>query len=361
MRIHSLAVVLAGAATLSAQTTATVTSYGTGCYDGIASFYELFPNATFDLGSSSGTNSILILPTGDGGCVVLPGSGQWYTPTSPNLGLTDDSVTGLLPLPSPHLTPAALATSIVISSNGFVWTAANTANGCCSGSSASFLSSPERYAVLWHDLNPGAGGSVHYDTDAAGAAYATWLNVPEFGAGGTSNTCQIAFLPGTGVELRWQACGNSIHVALVGWTRGNGARDPGSIDLSANPTFVTTGDSRPLAVASGRPLLNTTWSITTSNIPASTPIGAVVLSLTQHNPGLDLSSLGMPGCRQFVGLDVSLVFVAPGTSASLTVGLPNRASLLGAHFYGQSAAFAAGRNALGVIASNGLDFGIGNQ
>ena len=352
---------LAAAMLLPAQTTATLTSFGAGCYDRAASFYETFPVGTFDLSGGVTPNTIRFYPNGNGGCVALPGSGQWFTPTSPNLGLSDDSVTGVLPLPLPHLTPAGWVNQIVISSNGFVWLAPNSDSGCCTAHVGTFLAQPERIAVLWQNLNPSIGGTIHYDTDAAGNAYATWVDVPEFHSLG-SNTCQIAILAGLGVELRWLSCGNAAHAPLVGWTRGHGARDPGPTDLSATPAFVTSGDRIPLAlVSTARPRINSTFPLIAASFPAGAPLGAVILSLTRHVPGIDLTSIGMGGCFQHVGLDVVLSLVASGAAATVNLSLPNHTGLLGVHFYGQAVAFAAGQNTLGVISSNAIDFGIGNQ
>ena len=63
-------------------------------------------------------------------------------------------------------------------------------------------------------------------------------------------------------------------------------------------------------------MLGTTISLDTSNVPVPGAIGVTIFSLTKHDPGIDLSGLGMPGCRQLLNLDASLVFFPVGGSAS---------------------------------------------
>jgi hypothetical protein len=105
---------------------------------------------------------------------------------------------------------------------------------------------------------------------------------------------------------------------------------------------------------SARPVLGTTISLVTSGIPAGTLLGATVFSNIQHDPGIDLSSIGMPGCRQYVDLDVSRIFLVSAASGSVPQTIPNSSSFAGVHVYCQSATFSAGFVPLGVIASNGL-------
>lgn len=236
-------------------------------------------------------------------------------------------------------------------------------NGCCNGAVAPFLTGLERFAGLWQDLNPNIGGTVHVDIDPVlQEVYVTWLAVPEYANAGNLNTCQIMMNSAGLVEYRWQQCANVTHQVLVGWTPGANARDPGNRDLSTAVPFNTRRDSNGLSlVASARPLINSTFNLITGNIPANTAVGAAILSFTQHDPGLDATPYGMPGCFQYVGLDVSFVFVTGGNpTANQPITLPNMAGLLGLHFWCQSATFSPGQNALGVVSSNGIDLGIGN-
>ena len=67
-----------------------------------------------------------------------------------------------------------------------------------------------------------------------------------------------------------------------------------------------------------------------------------------------VQALGMPGCRQFVGLDFNVVFPVQGTSANFALAVPSNPLLAGVRVSTQSATFSTGFNSLGVLASNGL-------
>lgn len=329
--------------------------YGTGCYDSFASFYETFAASTFDLSNSSRQ-----MIFGGNGYVVLPGSNNWFTPTSANLGLTDDSVSGALSLGFTLNYPGGSTTAVYASSNGYVWAQSNTNNGCCTGDPVTLLTLGARWCPLWNDLNPGAGGTVQFDQDLPnGAAYVTWTGVPEYGTS-NPNTFQVAFFATGIVEMRWQTCSVTSHQVLTGWSPGANNRNPGSIDISAATSITTAPDQFGLLLAaSGRPIVNTSINLVTSNVPASSGLGANILSFTQHNPGLDLSGIGMPGCRQYVGLDSTNVFLPSGGTGSVALNVPNNPALSGLHVFSQSAAFVTGANALGVQSSNGLALTIG--
>jgi hypothetical protein len=325
--------------------------FGTGCYDlARASFYQLFQNGAFNLAN----NAIQMIP-GGAGYIVVPGSTQWHTPTGANLGLLDNSVSGAQPLGFTFPYPGGSTTGIYVCSNGFVWLQTNSDTGCCAPVAGNLLSGGARICPLWTDLNPGAGGTVVFDVDVPNqTAYVTWTNVPETSTTSTS-TFQVAFHAGGQMDLRWQACSVLNHLSLTGWSPGGGARDPGSVNLLTAMPILTNPDLSALAfTASARPRIGTSVNLVTSNIPAGTPVGAEIFSNTQHNPGIDLASIGMPGCRQYVGLDFTNIFVVSGTSASVPLGVPNNPALAGVRVQCQSATFSSGLNALGVLASNGL-------
>ena len=169
----------------------------------------------------------------------------------------------------------------------------------------------------------------------------------------------------TGIQLGRSVNADSTvanHTTLVGWSPGGGARDPGSIVISSSLPIVTQPDLFPLSLdAAARPVTGTSVTVTTSQIPAGTPLGAAVFSLTRHNPGVSLAPLGMPNCFQYVGLDFANAFVPSGATGTFAFAVPNNAGLAGLRFFCQSATFSAGVNPLGVLASNGLDFLVGTR
>ena len=136
----------------------------------------------------------------------------------------------------------------------------------------------------------------------------------------------------------------------------------GSGTATALPYGTGCPASAPLVLgASARPVVGTTVQLTTTAIPAGTTLGALILSFTQHNPGLPLGTIGMAGCSQYVGLEATLMFLPSGSTGSVPIAIPNNAAYSGVHFFCQSAIFSTGVNALGVAASNGVDLGVGTQ
>ncbi len=350
------------------------TQYGTGCYDQQVSFYENFGPGTFDLGSATGTNSIRMTPNGLGGYTVTPGSNQWYTSTSPSLTLSapgttttaswDDAVSVGLPMSFNFNHPGGSTNTIFVGSNGHIWLTAAGAT-TPTGTSATLLGQGARLSPYWTDLDPASGGTLHFDDDAPnGVVYVTWLAVPMWEAVPSVppflSTVQAAIYNTGVVEFRYQACSAPTYNIITGYTPGGGARDPGSRDLSTAMPFSTAADIPPLALsASARPVLGVSLTIDTTNVPASAILSATILSFTKHDPGLDLTGLGMPGCFQYVGLDAThVLFGTP--SVSLPMTMPTNPSWIGAEVVCQTASLVPGVNALGAISSNGLSLLLGN-
>lgn len=337
--------------------TATAFPYGDGCYDGHASFYEIFPAGAVDLSNSG----ITLQPTSIG-YLALPGAGAWFTPTSTPIQMAGNGVTAAQPLGFTFAYPGGSTQAIHISSNGFVWADPNFSNGCCVPTPAEFLLLPPRWAALWADLDASTG-SVTFDTDPVlGAAYVTFTTVPEAGVAQNLNTFQVAFFASGNVEYRYGQCAITNHVTLVGWTPGNGARDPGTTDLTVSLPIVTQPDLEPpLLTTNGRPILGASVPMIASRLPQATAVGAFFAGLTQHDPGLPLAGLGMQGCQQLASLDASLLFFPTNGTGSAPFAIPGSATFVGLHVYVQAAAIAPGANVLGVINSNGIDLQVGTQ
>lgn len=105
--------------------------------------------------------------------------------------------------------------------------------------------------------------------------------------------------------------------------------------------------------ASARPVLGTTIALVTANIPAGALVSASLLSFTQHDPGLDLAGIGMPGCFRYVDPDDTVLVSGTGSQSRLLGPLPTGASWLGVQVFSQSASLVPGANTLGAITSNG--------
>ena len=333
------------------------TGHGCGAITCERSFYQFFTNpAAFNLANSSFT-----MTYANNAYTVGAGTGTYVAPTGANLGLTDDSeATVSLPFALPY--PGGTTNQLAVCSNGFVST---TSNGTAYDPTvSSFLGGSPRWAALWHDLNPGAGGQVRVDSSASGVRV-TWVAVPNFSGGGTV-TFQYQFLPSGTVHVIYQAVTAAGNECLVGYTPGGGASDPGSINIAtalATPFSLCGSNSAGLALnASARPILGTTINLTTSNMPTGTVLGTLILSFTQYNPGLNLTTyvlpgggtIQMPGCELYAALDVLLQFATPGSVAAVPLLMPSAPSLAGTLFIGQSATMTPGYNPFGFLTSNGV-------
>jgi hypothetical protein len=323
--------------------------YGHGCYDSFRTFYESFANG-FDLGGSATATSSMRLTFTGASYVVAPGSNAFFTPASPNL---HDQTTATLPLPFTLPYPGGSTTHVIMDYRGVLSPTAGN----------SYLTRPEVQAMLsgqprwmpcWRDINP-FFGSTNFDVDPSGnAAYCSWIAVPNF-QGSIPNTFQVAFFANGDIEYRWQGMDPGGET-LVGWSPGSGALDPGSRDLSASMPLVTQAIDR-LATTielSARPAIGTAPNLVIGSLPAGAALAAVILGFVQHDPGLDLAGLGMPGCAQYVSLDAATVLQNTGGAAVQTLLIPNAQSLVGLQLFAQGAAFAPGQNTFGLVASRGL-------
>lgn len=346
---------------------ASASTYGQGCYDAASSVYETF-TGNFDLAGAP-TTSIRFFPNGAGGFTAVPGTGAFFTPTSPDLLLTDESLTPALTLPFTFPFGTHLATAVKMSSNGFLWLRSTETAADLTPTPAELLLEGPRIAPLWMDLNPASllngvrVGSVHQDVDpTTNNAVFTWLNVPEYGAAnvGNQNTFQIELEPTGSFEIRWQNIATTATRAiLTGVSFGLGARDGGSYDLSAALPIVTVGDTHALRLtASARPVLGTTFQLVTSEIPGNVVLGTVLLGFQQFQPGIDLGALGAAGCRQYASIDASALFVGSGPTNALSMSFPANPAYAGLRILAQSAVLSPGINALGLATSNGVALGL---
>ena len=334
-------------------TYATAASFGTGCSAPATpsvprTFYEVFTTGNFDLANTS----MRFVPTSSGWNVV-PCSNCFITTYANGLNLGDDQLSRGHQLGfSFPLAGGGSTTAIDIDSNGWIGLVTGQHAGTDYTETVSeFLTNPARIAAMWDDLNPSANGDAYFDT-YPGMAVITWAGVPEYSNTG-SNTAQIQLFPNGEFVLAYQ--GMTIGDCMVGSSVGNGVADPGASDIS-NPS-----QSVPLALAAnGTPRFGTTLSMVTSDYPAGSVLGVQVLSFTSYNPGLDLSSFGMPGCRRYTDLDVIAAMLPVGTQSSYGLTVPNNPALNGLTLAAQSYSFSPGANAAGILGSNGMTLILGN-
>ncbi|MFM1874253.1 MAG: hypothetical protein RL398_3675, partial [Planctomycetota bacterium] len=345
---------------------ASAAPYGVGCYNKASTVYESFVG-NCDLAGSP-TNSIRFVQNGNGGFTAIPGSNAWFTPTSADLLLGDDTLSAALALPYTFPFGSTPTASVKMASNGYLWIRDTETSSDLSPTVSELLTLGPRIAPFWTDLNPASidpattlrVGSCHYDIDpVSGNPVFTWLNVPEFGSANIANqnTFQIELDPSGAFEMRWQNLATTATRAImtaVGY--GLVSRDGGATDLSTAVPFSTESDKTALRfAASGRPVLGASFNLVTSEIPANTLIGAVLFGFAKIDPGFDLGGLGAPGCSQYVGIDAVSVFVSTGNTNSLAQSFPNDPAFAGLPIRAQSAVFSGGQNALGLLTSNGVE------
>ncbi len=106
-----------------------------------------------------------------------------------------------------------------ISSNGYI-SFSSTGNGCCSGEAIPGASALKGgVAAWWEDLNPSAGGSVHYQTfgDAPNRYFVVqFTSVPNFPSNG-DNTFQYKFFESDGaIEVHYESLyGGGLHTVGI--------------------------------------------------------------------------------------------------------------------------------------------------
>jgi hypothetical protein len=182
-------------------------------------------------------------------------------------------------------------------------------------------------------------------------------------AGTGTSTFQIQFFPDGTVHTLWQGIGSGPLPVLVGWAPGGGTMIPAPRDLSATlstPFSLCATSFDGLALdASAAPVLGTTLQWQLSGIAGGTGWGALMRSLTQATPPIDLTALGMPGCSAHVVDPVATVFLSPGSSVQFPETIPNVPVLVGLTLIGQAVTYSPPLTPLGLVASNGMVLSLG--
>jgi hypothetical protein len=333
--------------------------YGPGCYAKYQSFYELFPNTAVGFDMSMKSMYMTFDPSGNRYSSVVGGTVAVVPPASPNLVHGDNAniIINLEPIasPQPILFPTAsgigIATSTVeMCSNLYVNLQGSTA-ALANPTVTAWLTGLAVRLGNHHDVNPTAGGSTHYEYDVGlGQHRFTWLNVPDFNIAATSNTFQIVFFANSDVEFRWGAMslsGGGGWPTLIGFTTGNGALDPGNIDLSAaiaaTPPLATENvDRHPLTlVADVNPIIGATVNLTTSQ-QTGLSVGLLFIGIADLGPlspaGLDLGFLGAPGCVVNVNTSPSISPLIDNLGGSMTVpfAIPPNPVFYGTQLFSQA-------------------------
>ena len=341
---------------------AAATSYGNGCYSSAGAYAQTFgTGSAFDLGGTAVVTTTVNHAPIANGYTVQAGANTWFTPVAANLGLADDSVSAAVTLPFAFAFPGGSTTQIRICSNGYIWLNGTTTTADYQPLVATLAAGPARLAPLWLDLNPGAGGTVHYDVDPSNTAvYVTWNGVVQFNTT-TANTFQCVLRNTGAVEFRYRTIGSTTATSLVGRSRGV-SNVPPNTDISTAMPFPVTVDAAGLAFTPvNRPILGTTQTINLTNVPApASSIGIVVVGFSQIPAGVNLVTIGAPGCFLYVPLTITQTLFPLSASTPWNLAIPNTPALANTHLFVQGAALIPpGTNSFGVLTSNGVDLLLG--
>jgi len=207
----------------------------------------------------------------------------------------------------------------------------------------------------WHELSSHV---VKYHETGSLSVF-TWYMVPSSGVAGSTNTntWQLKFDRATGqVFFHWYTM-HSPHTWVVGFARGGGLPNGGR-DLSATPSHgFNTGaadvDAPTLTTAGTLPVLGATLPLVTSDVPAGSQFGVLLLGFAPDN--INLAAFDAPTCFVHVQPVATDAFVLTGPTTNLPLPIPNEVAFVGLHLYGQSATYTPGANPLSLLFSNGVD------
>lgn len=367
-------------------------SVGAGCHRGTTTFYETFASlAACDFAGGVGNEQVLgavrVVPEG---YQVVAGGPAWFPPAGPKLldnapfpnTIGDTQFSRGLNLPFVFPFPGGSTSVLHAASDGYLLLASTSSNACdASPTAGELLAQGPRLCPLWGNLhaslnestNPASG--IYFDVDPIGqAAYVTWLDVADRSgsvpaAGATSVSVQIALFPSGYFEFRYRALVPNTTGApfLVGMSKGVAdglvAIDPGSLDLSASLPLLTAGpDDRPLVHAVGLPRLGTNFDLLVRDVENLVPLAFLFLGDTALPAGVSLAAFGAPECAVFTSANLTMVAIPaalPAGTAAVAMPIPNDVALVGVTIASQAAAFTT-KNALGLLASNGVTWTVGH-
>ena len=337
---------------------ATTADYGQGCITIPDSFYEVMTPGNFDLAN----RTLTFTRNANGYTVTTAIPGTFVTPGAGAAVIANaDDTTQLVTLPSPMPIPGGTTSFLTVGSNGNIALGSSgNGNGFAPDVGLFLAWLTTSIAASWHDYNPtiAGSGSIKFEV-GGGVAYVTWDNVYSYNST-VADRFQYQFQLATGnVTIVYDTFGLGSANYLVGYSRGGASPQVG-------PTDISTGLATPIAIAdvgmqgvrltgNGLPIVGTSsYSYAISAVPNVVPLAFLFFG-DQQLPGLDLTFLGMPGCRGYTNLNLgsaTLSVALPSGTGGVALPLPNNAGLIGASLTAQAVAFSLLTPA-NLVASNG--------
>jgi hypothetical protein len=347
---------------------ARLSTYGSGCGSKYDSSYEAFQAGNFDL-----TGAALNWIRGTDGYTLINALPSQFVAPSPNaapVAAGADDGEELLTFSAAMPTPTGTTSSINVNTNGVVeFTAASTGNTDYSPTVQELLDSPTTSFACWHDYNQTAAGSgsILFE-ESGGVAYLTWDDVASYGGAGP-NRFQFQFDLNSGnVALVMDQMAGALASGnlLVGYSAAGSSADPGQADLSAVGLAADISDNQQLPLSLNADSLprvgNANFTFQVRDIPNLVPITFLMVGDSAIDPGLDLTSIGMPGCQGYTNGNLTTAAVnaqLPAGSADRTMPIPANPAVVGVAITVQALAFSL-ENSANLISSNGLDMVVGN-
>jgi hypothetical protein len=333
------------------------TDFGAGCIGAADSFYERMSPAGFDL---SGTAWRLQRTTS--GYQASSSTATFVAPSGTAAVIANgDDVSQSVQLAQAMPVPGGTTSQLAVSSNGQI-ALANIGNG------AGFAPDPGNFldygqtaiAAAWHDYNPAIAGSGKVLFEQVGTtAYVTWNDVYTYGTT-SADRFQFQFdLASGNITVVYDLMAPAGNPYLVGYSRGGLSPRPDQADLSVDLVAgIAVADTAVIGLrlsTAGAPLLgNTQFAYTVANVPNVLPLAFLFFG-DQPAPGIDLTLLGLPGCRGYTNANLTSATIPvalPAGTATQLLPIPTSTSLAGALLVTQAVAFSL-QTPLNLVTSNG--------
>ena len=327
------------------------------------------------------TDSITFTPDGLGGYSISDSG-------TPDLNYaTNGTATGILdddkftaPLMFPFTMPGGtVVNSVDITGNGRILEGGTSVAGDFTESVSEFLNDASAMICpLWDDFRPEntTGVGIVFNSTPT-VLTITFDGCPEWSAQGT-NTFQCQLFADNSITFHYLSIDNvnGQTDGIIGLSAGNGAADPGEIDLSTlplgggatlyeqfgglfafpDPDLVDLGTFDPATLSAiGAPLRGTTFDLAIAGQPTRVS-DAFILGNLLPMP-IDLNLIGLD-CQLITDGIFGTLILAPDTA--LSVSIPPNPALSGISLWAQGAVIDPAVGAFGLQLTNGLELLIGD-